>query len=100
MIRKGDEARPDRLKATLQKVARLDRENRSPHHGDESSNADGRERPIHAKDASDDDGERYIVCGTHLASECDHNAANGKAEEDDRDRLSRCETQSHDTAHG
>jgi len=92
MIRKGNEARPDRLKAALQEVARLDRENRSPHHGDESSNADGRERAIHAEDTPDDDGEGHVVCGTHLACEGDDDAANGKAEEDDWDRLSCRET--------
>ena len=92
MIRKGDEAWPDRLKATLQEVARLDRENRSPHHSDKCSNADGRERAIHAKDTSDDDWEGHIVCGTHLSGERDDNAADGEAEEDDRNCLSSCKT--------
>jgi len=92
MIRKGDEARPDRLEAALQKVTCLNRENRSPHHGDESSNADGWERAVHAKDTSDDDWEGHVVCGTHLAGEGNDDAANGKAKEDDWDRLSCRET--------
>ena len=87
MVGEVDERGPDGLNHALQEASSLDSQDSSPHERDESSDADGRQRAVHAEDGADDDGERDAVRSTHLAGQGDDDRADQEAEEDDGDGL-------------
>ena len=55
---------------------------------------------VHSEDGTGKNRERDVVGSTNLRSESDDSAADGKAEEDNRDCLSGSESERHNTGNG
>jgi len=96
MVGKVRKTRPDGSDAIVEEVSSLDTEQCRPHGSHESTKHDDWVAAVHAKDGTDQHGERDMICGTNLSGQCQSARAQEEAAERDGDRLTGCEAQAHD----